>query len=169
MESKNTEALKTNLYVILANFVVSILQTAFFLEIIGAKSNPNLIFSLSFALYLTWGLELSLLSAIVGGFFLDLVSFNIIGFTPVLLILFIYVSYFIKKRVQTGLYLQVILFGLFYLIYEYVVGSVEQFVGADSFLGLLGTLLFFLVFYWSATSLLERRVKAGLKIPYGGV
>jgi cell shape-determining protein MreD len=160
---ENSLVIRTYIYIILSTFVVSIVQTSLFLELFNVSANPYLVLVLSFGLYLSLGLEYGLFTALIGGVLLDFVTFNVIGMTSLLFVVFIYFSRTVRTYVLQGFRAQIILLITFSLLIRY-------FTAYETLLRLLAGLaldmLFFGIFYWLGVKARDRRIKSGFRVPY---
>jgi hypothetical protein len=86
----------------LISIVFVILETSFFSVIFGNEVNPNVIIAFCFAYLVLDELDSALLSAIVFGTAYDIFSLNLIGVTPVFLVLTIYLTYILERNILRG-------------------------------------------------------------------
>ncbi|MDC0449042.1 hypothetical protein OAL67_00330 [bacterium] len=156
--------MKKNIVVLLIAFVLSIFQTAFFLEIFGPTLNPNIILAFCFALYIGWSARVGIFGAFVGGLFLDLVTLGPIGLSSLVFCCAVYLGSILQKRVLRGLQFQVIVLILFFILHKILTGTDITNFGSDHILSLFLSLFSFVGFYWLISSFRSRFSKTSLYV-----
>lgn len=113
---------KSLIIILITNIVLVLFQTSFFNILFGDYS-PNLIMAFAFAVVFTLKGEYKYLSGFIGGLFFDLLTFNIIGLTSVILILTMIMSYIIKKFFISRTYMNIVLVFISSIIFDFIIVS----------------------------------------------
>jgi len=96
-----------------------LLQGSLFQTLFGARYNPNLIIALSFTFFYAGKDELAQITGFVGGLFLDVLGFSIIGISPLLIVGFLLIFSFVRRHLTRGWVLN--LFGVCASTFVYLV------------------------------------------------
>lgn len=93
--------MKRVIFLIFINIVLVLFQSSMFSELFGVASNPNLVLAFAFALYFLDLDDMGIISAFIGGIWLDLFGFSIVGISSVTmvgsLLFFIYVKRYLFR------------------------------------------------------------------------
>ncbi len=96
---------KKILMVTLFFYLLTLLQTSFFPLLSNYLPNLILISTILISLFEAPKSNLGVLSALIGGFFLDIFSENFIGFYILIsLSLYLFIKFFLKEYVQTPIF-----------------------------------------------------------------
>lgn len=138
--------MKQFMYIILINALAGIFQLSFFNRLFGGHiANPNLILALAFSLFFLGMYERAYFSALFGGLLLDLMSFNTVGLSSLILIFCLISSYLVKKYIFKGWVMQVLSLLITYFIYQGLVESLDIKMLFGAFFTLVFGLLFYLI------------------------
>lgn len=131
----------------IANIFISLLQTAFFLELFGAV-NPNLVLANAYSYFYGNSIRTSLISAFVGGLIIDLLGVGIVGITPLFFVIAILLSDFIKKYIFRGWITNIISLSVASAGYTILSNYPSPVNTHDNLVSVFLTLAFSFVFYF---------------------
>ncbi len=94
--------MKKYLPIILIVLFLAILQSSFFLELLGSELNPNLVLALAFAFVIPGNKNTAFFIAFTGGIFLDLLGAGVIGLSSLVLVSSVLFSSFAKNYLTKG-------------------------------------------------------------------
>lgn len=99
------------------NLVLALFQNVFMLELFGPVLNPNLILAFGFSLIALNKKDISVWSVFLGGLFVDMLSSNILGISPLLLIFLVYVAFYVQNYLFRGMHISLIMLFLASITY----------------------------------------------------
>ena len=155
-------------YVIVATMIISIFQTSFFYGILGASFNPSLVLAFTFSLLLMDEDELSMISAFVGGLFMDMLTFWVIGTYTLSFTMILYGLYLFRKYIFKNFTIQMVLIYFAFIIEKIFQNYLSQRVLSSDLIlftasALFGTLAT-LVFYFINSYIKERFMKSDYRL-----
>jgi cell shape-determining protein MreD len=140
------------------NLILALLQLSFFGKAFGSGSTPNLVLALAFALTLAGLGGAGKMSAFLGGLMLDLLGFNIIGISSIVLVGSMIMYDFVRKNVSRNLVMNAISVFLSTMIYDKLLGS------SVGIFGSIMTLVFCGIFYLLVENASGYFLRSGYKI-----
>lgn len=110
-------------YLLITIFILLtvLIQDSFSLEFLGPALNPNLVLALSFAFLLVEDRQSALYSAFIGGLWIDLLGVGIVGLSSFIFVLMIIIASWVRRRLISGLWVQMVLITVFTGIYKLIV------------------------------------------------
>ncbi|MBT6401785.1 hypothetical protein HN803_08290 [candidate division WWE3 bacterium] len=138
--------MKKNLTVTFINIILVLIQGSFLRELMGPEIAPNLVIAFAYSLLFMGFEDISLTSIFMGGLFLDLFGFNIVGLSPLVLTGSLILFKYVKKYLFRGWLSNIVIVFLAELIYSFVIFGFSQGL-FSTWRGALSTLIFSLIFY----------------------
>ena len=109
--------MKKILYLIFINMILVLVQNSFFSELLDVTFNPNLVLAFGFAFLFSNQEEDGSFSLLIGGPFLDLLSFNMLGVSSLTFLVLYELSILIRKYVSKGFVIQLLLVFISSIVY----------------------------------------------------
>lgn len=132
--------------VVLINIIFSLIQTSFFSNLVGSVFVPNIVFIFAFSL-MFWDLKkLSLMSAFVGGLFLDLLGFNIVGLSSLIMVGSLNLFFIVRRHFSKGWVVNLLFFSLSLVLYDYILGNLVN-IGLKEYTGFILAMVVIAVFF----------------------
>ena len=129
------------------NLILALLQSSFLRELVGVSFTPNLVIAFAASLFFMDLEDLSLMSALLGGIFLDFFGFSIVGLTPLIITGSLVLFTFVKKYLFRGWISNVVVVFLTQVVYMGLISG--QFSSASSVLySAFATFIFSIIFYF---------------------
>lgn len=139
--------MKKFLVITFVNILLVLLQSSFLRELVGPSNTPNLVLAFSFSLFFMDFEDMSLMSAFIGGLFLDFFGFSIVGLTPLIITGSLLLFTFVKRYLFRGWVSNVLLVFLAQIIYLGMISGVFS-LNPPALYSATSTLLLSLVFYF---------------------
>jgi len=128
-------------------FILLFINLILVLFQLGTSFVPNLVLAFSFALVFSNLGNTGKMSAFLGGLFLDLLGFNIVGFSPVIIVGCMIMYDFVRRNISKGILINALAVVFSTLVYDGVLGFSAKFFASEAVVGALFTLALCEVFY----------------------
>ena len=146
------------------NLVLVLLQLSFFGELFSGSFVPNLVLALAFALAFSELADFGKMSALAGGLLLDLLGFNIIGFSPTVIISCLIIYDLIRRNVSKNVILSSFVVIISSLVYDKLLGISPTFFAPQAIKSALVTFAAWGIFYLLTSNISTYLAKSGYKI-----
>lgn len=146
------------------NLILVLLQLSFFGELFDGSFVPNLVLALAFAFIFCDLGEMGKTSAFLGGVFLDLLGFNIIGFSPITIISCILIYDLIRRNMSGNIAVSALTLFLATLIYDKIMGFSPRLFASEAVIGAMFTLGICGIFYVLVSNFSSYLARSGYKI-----
>lgn len=144
------------LFILGINIILVLIQSSFIVEPNYIYYMPNLVLAFAYSLLLMNRSDIGLLSALIGGLLLDLISFRVIGLSSFSLVLLLLITSYIKKYVFKGIVIQLLLLFLIDLLYLLILNMPNLFIPSDYVISIILTCIFSTFFCFIQFKLVHR-------------
>lgn len=128
------------------NIILVLFQGSFLRELMGPELVPNLVLAFAYSLLFLGFEDISIMSIFIGGLFLDLFGFTIVGLSPLILTGGIILFRYIRKYLFRGFISNIVIVFLAELIHSFMILGLSHSFFSTWRLGLT-TLIFGGIFF----------------------
>ena len=123
------------------------IQISFLYRLFGRSLNPNLIAAFAFSLFFLGVYDKALFSALIGGIFLDLMGFDTVCISSLILVTCLLLVFYIKKYIFKGLTTQILSLFMASITYSILVGFPNFYFDIKTVFSGIFTVVIGLIFY----------------------
>ena len=147
--------MKRVLLLFVVNLVLVLIQTSLFLELFGARFNPNLVLAFALVLFAYNKTATALLSCLIGGVLIDLSGVGILGLTPFIFVILMLILSYARQHLFRSFILKIIASLVFPFVYSSVINFGNEVDIALAWLSSFTTLIAFLLLYTISGRILD--------------
>lgn len=144
--------------------VFALIQVAFLPEFLIGARTPNLVMAFAFAVLIMDVQDDALLTAFIGGLFLDFLGFSVPGLSSLIMVGFLGVAFFVRKYVFRAWWSVGVLVFVSHFAYVLILNLPRFYPPGGALLGAVLTTLSTLLLYRFTGNLIKRLSDTGYKI-----